>query len=113
MTFKGDFLSWQKYLMRFLLKQYYCTVSYNWISFSFHLCNSFYYTTYYYYIQVYYTPAGQGLTLSINSTITSITLSDLVPGVEYSINVTAFTTTGGRISSSTITVTTCELVHLY
>jgi len=63
-------------------------------------------------LQVHYTPAGQGSTLSINSTTTSITLSDLVPGVEYSINVTAITTTGGRITSATITATTCEFISL-
>ena len=61
-------------------------------------------------LQVYYTPAGQGSTLSTNSTTSSITLSDLVPGVEYSINVTAVTTTRGRIISRTVTVTTCEFV---
>ena len=59
-------------------------------------------------LQVYYTPAGQGSTLSTNSSTTSITLSDLVPGVEYSINVTAVTTTGGMITSTTVTATTCE-----
>ncbi|XP_065905338.1 hemicentin-1-like isoform X4 [Dysidea avara] len=58
------------------------------------------------YYQVYYTPAGQGSTLSTNSTTTSIALSDLVPGVEYSINVTAVTTTGGRITSTTVTAIT-------
>ena len=58
-------------------------------------------------LQVYYTPAGQ---LSTNSTTTRITLSDLVPGVQYSINVTAVTTTGGRITSTTVTATTCEFV---
>jgi len=59
-------------------------------------------------LQVYYTGADQGSTLSTNSTTTSITLSDLVPGVEYSINVTAVTTTGGKITSTTITIPTCE-----
>ena len=61
-------------------------------------------------LQVYYTPAGQGSTLSTNSTTSSITLSDLVPGVEYSISVTAVTTTRGRIISRTVTATTCEFV---
>ncbi|XP_065904076.1 cell adhesion molecule DSCAM-like [Dysidea avara] len=56
--------------------------------------------------EVYYTPAGQGSTLSTNSTTTRITLSDLVPGVEYSINVTAVTTTGERITSTTVTAVT-------
>ena len=63
-------------------------------------------------MQVYYTPAGQGSTLSTNSTTTRITLSDLVPGVEYSINVTAVTTTGERITSTTVTAVTCEFVSL-
>ena len=65
-------------------------------------------TVLYLLLQVYYTPAGQGPTLSINSTTTSITLSDLVPGVEYSINVTAVTTTGGNITSTTVTAITCK-----
>ena len=60
--------------------------------------------------QIYYTPAGQGSTLSINSTTTSITLSNLVPGVEYAINVTAVTTSGGRITSTSVTATTCEFI---
>ena len=66
----------------------------------------------FFFCKVYYTPAGQGYesTLSTNSTTSSITLSDLVPGVEYSINVTAVTTTGGRITSRTVTTTTCEFL---
>ena len=49
----------------------------------------------------------------VNITNTSIVLTNLSSGVQYSIVVTAITETGERIDSQTVTGRTCMLVDIF